>query len=154
LWSVGRRLAFSYFLIGVLPIPMVLLLLLTGAYILAGFFMGHLFRDATRALQGELQAQADARLADFARMGRPPEETGGRADVVFGYYRNGRRVAGDPHPPAAWPAYLVPHGDDGRHETLAPLFAREDGTPALVALAARGPASGPDFGVVALYAGP
>ncbi|HEV7515068.1 MAG TPA: hypothetical protein VGR07_02085, partial [Thermoanaerobaculia bacterium] len=52
LFKVGRRLAFSYFLIGVLPIPMVLLLLLAGAYILAGFFMGHLFRDVTRGLQG------------------------------------------------------------------------------------------------------
>src|SRR6185369_11359948 len=38
LYKVGRRLAFSYFLIGVLPIPMVLLLLLAGAYILAGSF--------------------------------------------------------------------------------------------------------------------
>jgi len=183
LWTVGRRLAFSYFLIGVLPIPMVLLLLLTGAYILAGFFMGHLFRDATRSLQGEVQALADARRLEFVRTGRPPEAaSGSRTDVLLGYYRNGRRVAGDPHAPAAWPDYLLPHagssgragdagtaGDTGdssatgnagnagstgghRHETLAPLFAREDGTPTLAALSTRG--NGADLGVVALYTGP
>jgi serine phosphatase RsbU (regulator of sigma subunit) len=172
LWTVGRRLAFSYFLIGVLPIPMVLLLLLTGAYILAGFFMGHLFRDAARGLQGEVRALADARRVEFARTGRPPDAASAPrsdlgAEVVFGYYRSGRRVAGDPRTPAAWPDYLAPRnagdagdiGDVGEaarpRETLAPLFAREDGSPTLAALSTAGTGGGGgDLGVVALYLGP
>ena len=59
LWKVGRRLAFSYFLVGVLPIPMVTLALLIGLYILSGFFLGHLFRDGTRNLALELRESAD-----------------------------------------------------------------------------------------------
>ena len=50
LYKVGRRLSFSYFLIGVLPIPMVLLLLAVVAYLLACFFIGHVYRDALGAL--------------------------------------------------------------------------------------------------------
>ena len=54
LWRVGRRLAFSYFLLGVLPIPMLLLQIVVGGYLLAGFFLGHLYRDAASAVAGEL----------------------------------------------------------------------------------------------------
>jgi serine phosphatase RsbU (regulator of sigma subunit) len=158
LFKVGRRLALSYFLIGVLPIPMVLLLLLVGAYILAGFFMGHLFRDVTRGLQGEVQALADARLEDFARTGKPPGSARSptASDVVFGYYRSGRRVAGDPRTPAAWPEALAggPGGANEKRETLAPFLSLPDGSPTLAALAKRGNASGTEgVGVVALYAG-
>src|SRR4051794_34202071 len=42
LYKVGRRLAFSYFLLGVLPIPLLLLLSAVLAYMLSGFFLGHL----------------------------------------------------------------------------------------------------------------
>ena len=45
LWRVGRKLAFSYFLIGVLPIPMVALLIGLSAYVLFGALLGHAFRD-------------------------------------------------------------------------------------------------------------
>src|SRR5262249_11429854 len=136
LWKVGRRLAFSYFLMGVLPIPMVLLLLLAGAYILAGSFMGHLFRHVTRGLRGGLQARAEAEVQDFASTGRPPApgSAGAPPEVVFGYYRNGRRIAGDPRTPALWPGFLSPDaadpGNAGR-EALPPFLALPDGAPTL-----------------------
>ena len=159
LWKVSRRLAFSYFLIGVLPIPMVLLLLLVACYILAGFFMGHLFRDVTRGLQGEVQTLADAGLAEFARTGKPQGAVPSpglptvptASDIVLGYYRNGRRVAGDPRTPLLWPDFLTAGGGGGgseRREVLAPFLSLPDGSPTLVALAKRG-----GVGVVALYSG-
>jgi serine phosphatase RsbU (regulator of sigma subunit) len=150
LWKVGRRLAFSYFLIGVLPIPMVLLLLLAGTYILAGFFMGHLFRDVIRGLEAEVRAQADARLLDFANAGKPPTAPDAGREVAFGYYRNGRRVGGDPRTPAAWPQALdsAAARTEERREHLPLLLGLPDGSPGLAALARRGP-----LGVVALYTG-
>ena len=51
LYKVGRRLAFSYFLVGVLPIPMIALLSVVVVYLASGFFLGHLFRDAAARLQ-------------------------------------------------------------------------------------------------------
>ncbi|MEJ2084430.1 MAG: hypothetical protein P8Y44_01965 [Acidobacteriota bacterium] len=39
LWRVGRRLAFSYFLMGILPIPMVTLFVMLVLYLLAGYFL-------------------------------------------------------------------------------------------------------------------
>ena len=58
LWRVGRKLTFSYFLIGMLPIPMVALLVGLTAYLLAGFFLGHLYRDALGSLQQDLDRAA------------------------------------------------------------------------------------------------
>jgi serine phosphatase RsbU (regulator of sigma subunit) len=164
LYKVGRRLAFSYFLIGVLPIPMVLLLLLVGCYLLAGFFMGHLFRDVTRGLQGEVQAQAEAGLAEFARTGKPlrlatARDLGTDPDIVLGYYRNGRRVMGDPRTPAAWPDFPTAEASasgeagDGRREVLAPFLSLADGSPTLAGLAQRTAADAGAVGVVALYVG-
>ena len=173
LYKVGRRLAFSYFLIGVLPIPMVLLLLLVGCYILAGFFMGHLFRDVTRGLQEEVQTQADAGLEEFARTGKPVPTP---ADIVLGYYRNGLRVAGDPRTPAAWPEFpdtgiggiggiagnpgdTEPNSGMARREILAPFLSLPDGLPTLAAFARRAPGTAGaagrsgNVGVVALYVG-
>lgn len=149
LWRVGRRLAFSYFLIGVLPIPMVALLLLVWGYLLAGFFLGHLYRDGVRSLQTEVEARAAARLEELEHTGRPPRED--EPSLAYGYYRGGRRVAGDPRAPALWPAWLeAPEGaEKGRNgEALTPFFAREDGSPMLAAAVARG-----DLGVVALFVG-
>ncbi|HEX9670060.1 MAG TPA: hypothetical protein VGC93_11320, partial [Thermoanaerobaculia bacterium] len=87
LWSVGRRLAFSYFLLGVLPIPMLALLAAVATYLLAGFFLGHLYRDTARALEADLTVLARERLADFAG-GATPEGSG---QAAFAYYRDGRR---------------------------------------------------------------
>jgi serine phosphatase RsbU (regulator of sigma subunit) len=103
LYKVGRRLAFSYFLLGALPIPLVVLLLGVIGYILAGYFLGHLYRDSLTELQGELQAMAHERAAEYDRTGRLSD---GEPGVAFGYYRRGRRVAGDDRTPKTWPAWM------------------------------------------------
>ena len=109
LFKVGRRLAFSYFLIGVLPIPMVMLLLGVVAYLLASFFIGHLYRDALRSLAADVAAATRARAAAYLQDGRPPAAAAEAGEalpgMIFGYYRNGRRIAGDPRLPATWPAW-------------------------------------------------
>lgn len=104
LYKVGRRLAFSYFLLGVLPIPLVLLLLGVVSYILSGFFLGYLYRDTLGDLQTGLQTIARERAAAYARTGRIPAN--GEPGVAFAYYRRGRRVAGDPRAPKTWPAWM------------------------------------------------
>jgi serine phosphatase RsbU (regulator of sigma subunit) len=160
LWKVGRRLAFSYFLLGVLPIPMVLLLLAVAAYLLAGFFLGHLYRDAAHGLEQEVGAAAERRWSAFTAGGRP----GPAADegMAFAYYRQGRRVAGDERAPADWPAWLpepwvledelpqaasenVPPPDERDDPT--PIYVLGDGSPILAAAA--GDAR---WGVVAFWA--
>ncbi|MFL6260585.1 MAG: PP2C family protein-serine/threonine phosphatase [Thermoanaerobaculia bacterium] len=143
LWKVGRRLAFSYFLLGVLPIPLLLVVLAMLAYLLSGFFLGHLYRDAVQSLQGELDSAAQSRLTAFPSGSSPRAAAGG--DVAFGYYRGGKKLAGDLRLPAAWPAWLElpgpPHG--------APRFISvPGGRPTLASAAARN-----GNGVVALYGG-
>ncbi|MDP9121610.1 MAG: hypothetical protein M3O15_09640, partial [Acidobacteriota bacterium] len=92
LWKVSRRLAFSYFLIGVLPVPMLLLLLGVGLYLLSGFFLGHLYRDAIRGLHQEVEEATRDRADAFARAGKLAAAAGANpARLAFGYYRNGRR---------------------------------------------------------------
>ena len=66
LFRVGRKLAFSYFLIGVLPIPMVTLLIGLNAYLLSGYFVGHLYRDTVQELKKDLVDSANLALADAA----------------------------------------------------------------------------------------
>lgn len=149
LWKVGRRLAFSYFLLGVLPIPMLLLLLTVLGYLLSGFFLGHLYRDGIQSLQLEMDSLARAR-ADAFTGARLPRE-GGEGDVVFGYYRDGKRIAGDPRTPAAWPAWTerqTPAGQNSEREAMARFVQRDQGEPTLAAVAARD-----GLGVVALYVG-
>jgi HAMP domain-containing protein len=150
LWKVGRRLAFSYFLLGVLPIPMLALLLTVLGYLLSGFFLGHLYRDAVQSLQLELDSLARAHAEAFTSA-RPPrgEEAG---DVVFGYYREGQRIAGDARTPAAWPAWTEQQEPSSershKREEMARFVQRERGEPTLAAVAARD-----GLGVVALYVG-
>ncbi|MFP5288679.1 MAG: hypothetical protein ACLGI9_23280, partial [Thermoanaerobaculia bacterium] len=140
LYKVGRRLAFSYFLLGVLPIPLVLVLLTVVGYILAGFYLGQLYRDALQDLNVELRTLARERAAVFAQAGRP---AGGSEDnVAFAYYRGGRRVGGDPRLPRTWPAWLEVQPD------AAHFVEPEDGTATLATAASREGA-----GVVALWTG-
>jgi HAMP domain-containing protein len=160
LWKVGRRLAFSYLLLGVLPIPLLLLLLTVLTYLLSGFFLGHLYRDAVQSLQGELVAAAQTRLAGMvsdasggaaaSRVTPPHQAVAG--DLVFAYYQNGRKLAGDPRLPAAWPAWLELTGpvvEEGTHWEVAPHFvALPGGRPTLAAAVSRA-----GSGVVALYQG-
>jgi serine phosphatase RsbU (regulator of sigma subunit) len=142
LYRVGRRLAFSYFLLGVLPIPLVLLLLGVIGYILSGFFLGHLYRDALQDLQSGLRNLASDRAASYARTGKPP--AGGEPGVRFGYYRLGRRVAGDPLTPKTWPVWM----ETPRGSTATIHFFQTAGGATLAAAEQRDGA-----GVVALWAG-
>jgi serine phosphatase RsbU (regulator of sigma subunit) len=129
LWRVGRRLAFSYFLIGVLPIPMVLVLLGLGLYLQSGFFLSHLYRDAVRGLEAELHQVARA-AATGARL-TPPE------GVALAFYDADKLVAGDPGAPAAWPSWIPGLADPEPHGQMAadplPLAALADGRPTVVA---------------------
>jgi HAMP domain-containing protein len=130
LYKVGRRLAFSYFLIGVLPIPMVLLLLGVVAYLLASFFIGHLYRDALRSLDAEIGAATRERAALYLRTGQPVPLPAGAEPVpglVFAYYRSGRRVDGDERAPGKWPAWAQ-----------QPAAATQEGASAVLALAGAG----------------
>jgi hypothetical protein len=137
LWRVGRRLAVSYFLIGVLPIPMVVLLVGLNAYLISGFFLGHLYRDALSSLENDLARAAQNRLSSE----REEVVSGTSQSVSFASYRGGHRVEGDALLPPDWPAVL-----DGPAETAGPwgrkpaqFFVLADGNPTLVAAAAGGP---------------
>ncbi|MEL7060222.1 MAG: HAMP domain-containing protein, partial [Acidobacteriota bacterium] len=101
-WRVSRRLAFSYFLIGVVPIPLVAVLVAVALYVLAGFFLGHLYRQAADSLQRDVELAARAQLAEFLVSGdtrQQDEELG----VSFAYYRSGERIAGERRAPEVWP---------------------------------------------------
>lgn len=148
LWKVGRRLAFSYFLIGVLPIPMVALLALGVGYVLATFFLGHLYRDAASAFQSRLVKQAEEQLEVFATRGRPGvAEAGGFA---FDYYRLGERVGGAGVAPGRWPEWLTegPEAVGGRPEEggVAHYVVAGDGSPTLAVAVEIG-----ELGVTAVY---
>ena len=100
---MGRRLAFTYFLIGVLPIPMAVFLLAVAAYLLGGFLLGHLFRDALAVVEQEVVSAAETRLEDPASFAGAPARVG---DVAFSYYVDGQRIAGDERGPAQWPSWF------------------------------------------------
>lgn len=130
LWRVGRRLAFSYFLIGVLPIPLVALLLCVVLVVVSGFFLGSRYRAAVDRVEAELAAAATARLAAPSAAVRPP----GTGDPIsLTTYRAGRKVAGDERAPATWPAWLAAEGR--KPGELAPLLETADGGLAFGAIA-------------------
>ena len=114
-WRVGRRLAFSYFTVGVLPMAMLGLIFLLAAYLFGGFLLGHLYRDALDDLDDELVAAAETRVADLQhRRTGLPDRVG---DLVFAEYRNGSRISGDAEAPQTWPAWLA--AGRGRRDGLA-----------------------------------
>lgn len=143
LWRVSGRLAFSYFLIGVLPIPLAAALLALVAYMISGFFLGHLYRDTLHELELEIEtAAAHAAARDLSEIAR--DGTGRVEGVAYGVYRGGRRVAGDPEAPETWPGWL-----GGRSGARAPAYAVLPG--GSMTLAAVGGTE--NRGVVAFYAG-
>jgi HAMP domain-containing protein len=144
LYKVGRRLSFSYFLIGVLPIPMVLLLLAVVAYLLACFFIGHVYRDALASLDAEVAAATRERAAHYLVSGKVPDPRvagGVMPGMVFAYYRDGERIAGDPRAPAHWPAWASQPAGAGT-ATAAPATAAP-ATAAPAAAAAAGATAAP-----------
>ncbi|MDX1502534.1 MAG: SpoIIE family protein phosphatase [Thermoanaerobaculia bacterium] len=139
LFSVGRKLAFSYFLIGILPVPMLGALLALNAYLLGGYLIGHIYRDAFAELELSLQAAATAELAGPA--GRAEWPVAG-SQVAVARYVDGRRVGDDGRFPAEWPAWLAEEHRIGDYVSLP------DGTPTVAALAGAAPE-----GAVAIYTG-
>ncbi|MCY3929677.1 MAG: SpoIIE family protein phosphatase [Acidobacteria bacterium] len=150
LWRVGRRLAFSYVLFGLLPFLLSLVLVIVAAYLLSGFFLGHLYRDAAIGLQEELEA-VSAFLIQPLEMGLLdpsglPTELGGAA---LAYYRDGVRAGGDSRAPGGFPAWLETDGEvDGqrRRSRVPPLVALPDGSATQAAAFRRGSSA-----VVAFY---
>ncbi len=141
LWRVGRRLAFSYFLIGVLPIPLVALLLTVCLVVLSGFFVGTRYRAAVRQIDGELHAAARARLETPSAAVKMPAD----GAITLTTYRAGRRIAGDARAPLTWPAWLAAPVEK---DALPPLLESPDGSVVLGAVAGDAQA-----GVLALTAG-
>jgi len=149
LWRVGRRLAFSYFLIGIVPIPMVVLLFLFTAYLHAGYFLGHLYRDAVQGLELQLHQSAASQLGRFERGLRPPASDG--EGTVFAFYRDGRRLGGSTVAPELWPAWLLARQDpvaEEEREAQAPFVVDAGGRATLV-----GAAVGDDMGILAIFDG-
>jgi len=104
LWKVGRRLAFTYFLIGIVPIPMVALLALAVSTLLSSFFLSHLYRTAVEKTERDLLARAEQQLSLFI-FEHPAPET--RDGFAFDYYFKGQRVSGAGLAGEDWPAWLT-----------------------------------------------
>jgi serine phosphatase RsbU (regulator of sigma subunit) len=131
LWKVGRRLAFSYFLIGIVPIPLALMLLGAASYLAAGFLLGHVYGDAVGSVRGDLDHAAAMRLR-LARAGAAAGEAaaGDGLPIAWALYRGGWRVAGEESLPAAWPEWA------GTADEV--WFLGPAGTPTLAAAAGDG----------------
>ncbi|MCP3964448.1 MAG: SpoIIE family protein phosphatase [bacterium] len=148
LWRVGRRLAFSYFLIGVLPIPLMLILVLVATYICSGFFLGHIYRDALASVGNDLRFAAHRHLEQI---------TSGTIELIdhpipidFAYYRDGRKLTGAASAPDAWlPGWHAESLDDlsSELESLS-IVAGPDGAPTLAAMVREGP-----YGILATFTG-
>jgi serine phosphatase RsbU (regulator of sigma subunit) len=124
LWRVGRKLAFSYFLIGVLPIPLVIVLAGVALYLLAGTLVGHLFRDTILTVHDEVEEATAVAFERFRRGDALPSREG---DVIFGLYSKGRRVGGATGLPAAWPEWLVEPGKGEGISRHVPFVLLDDG---------------------------
>lgn len=147
LWHVGGRLAFSYFLIGVVPVPLVLALVLIVGYGLTGFYLSRVFHEAVRDVERELAFAAASPPGAAALDAVGP--------VATARYRGEEKIAGDPRAPERWPAAF----DSGStRETGAPARAvgslwmsLPDG--ALTLAAAPAAAPGETVRELAFYAG-
>ena len=122
LWRVSGRLAFSYFLIGVVPIPLVALLLGLVAYLVSGFFLGHLYRDALAELEREIEVAAAHGVS---------EPTDASRGIARATYRGGTKTGGDPRAPESWPDWLEAVGSPV-------LVTLPDGTLSLAAASSSG----------------
>ncbi len=148
LWRVSRRLAFSYFLIGFVPLVLVVMLTLVAAYVFTGFYVGHLFRDAAYSLTSDLDQAARRHLSELAAGHLPRSRSA--LPIRFAYYREGKLIAGEA--PKAWqpwwPAAFV-NDEATEAEILAPaMVAAADGSPTLMAAVTDG-----RYSVVALFTG-
>jgi len=136
LWRVGRRLAFSYFLIGVLPIPMVLVLGGIGLYMLSGYFLSHEYRTALATVHADLDSAAASSLERFSARG--VSSSVGDAGIELAYYSDGRRVAGTDVAPNTWPAWVDEMEAESDANGQARYWSLDDGALAIVATATNG----------------
>lgn len=132
LWRVSRRLAFSYVLIGLVPIPLVLLMIAVAGYILSGFFLSHLYRDALGSVANELRFAADHQLDQILRGQLPRSRSA--LPLAFAYYRQGKKFAGPPTAPDTWQTWWTSETTTGA-TTL--LVAGEHGAPTLISALAK-----------------
>ncbi len=148
LWRVNRRLAFSYFLIGVVPLPILFFLFLLAAYICSGFFLGHIYRDALDSVTNDLRFAAHRDLEQILREDIEPIEH--PIPIAFAYYQDDRKLAGTPSAPDLWQPWWPadsPNALTSNLESL-PIVADIDGSPILAAMVRQG-----SYGVLAIYAG-
>jgi serine phosphatase RsbU (regulator of sigma subunit) len=164
LWHVGGRLAFSYFLIGVVPIPLALALVLIVGYGLTGFYLSRAFHDAVSGVQRELTLAAASGPGTAA--GRAP-----LSPIAFARFRDDRKVEGDPRAPEAWPGWLVeaapepappevagapdptPAAPEEEPEAGQPWLVLPDGTLTLGAASPAADAAAGGAGTLAFYDG-
>lgn len=135
-WSVGRRLALSYVLVGVLPLGLIALLVLLTTYMLGGFLLGHRARDVISELRDELEVAAEAR---FHQVPAARDRSVAGGELRFADYRNGRRTAGSALAPEVWPGWLaearVAREEGSEEERRRPFVALGDGRVSMAAVA-------------------
>ncbi len=150
LWRVGRRLTFSYLLIGVLPIPLLAILLGVGGYLLSGFFLAHLFRSSMSVVYSELVTTASISAAAFAGQSNQVDSPFEDFDLIF--YKDGKRLGSNSAGPEAWPAWLAQETEYAleteSRSVMPPLLATADGGITIGAAVSLGPK-----GVLAIYRG-
>ncbi len=148
LWRVGRRLAFSYFLIGVVPIPLLMILVLVGSYIGGGFFLGHIYRDALASVANDLRFAAHRHMEQILRRNIEPIEH--PIPIAFAYYKGGIKLAGAQQAPDAWPGWWPADSLDSITSELEslPIVAGASGAPTLAAAVLEGP-----YGILAIFDG-
>ncbi len=148
LWRVSRRLAFSYFLIGVVPIPLLLVLALVATYIASGFFLGHIYRDAVASVANDLRFAAHRHMEQILRGTIEPIDQ--PIDIDFAYYRDGIKVAGAAEAPARWQDWWPVDSLDelSSHLEPLPMVAGPDGVPTLAATVRED-----SYGILAIFAG-
>ena len=145
LWRVGRRLAASYFLIGVLPIPMVVLLILLNLYLLGGYFLGHLYRNARPAIfNRKSSARPTAQLERYEYVGQVPDSKHrlrSRSPTTWMVVAPVATRSCLSTGPSGWRRGKPRRPTD----SLPPVsfVARADGTPTMAGTAAEGPAECP-----------
>ncbi len=137
LWRVGRKLAFSYLLIGVLPIPMVVLLGGLSAYVLFGALLGHTFRDALVDVHAEFTDHLRPLMVKLRQGEEPSLER--FESVQLAIYRKCKLVATNfDQAPEDWPSWITsPPGGRGYDETI-PFLDAAEGPPRLAVILEEG----------------
>ncbi len=150
LWRVGRRLAFSYLLLGMLPLLLIGVMLAVTGYLLSGFYLGHLFRGALDGIENELAVATQVVAEHGDSLGRATDDSSlgaeARLPMRFVEYQNGVRKGDDPGAPELWPSWLLDQrpfetsvlDESGNHHLPALVALSADDDPVLAAAASSG----------------